>query len=84
MGYFRYFVSQTGLLFRPVPYTFNLKNKIFFYKKSFKLLYIKDHKFHRESVKNESGRTKTLQEGRQTPTPACLRLKFKLLVENFV
>ena len=51
------FFSQIGLSFRPVSYPINKKN-IFLNKKSFKLLFIKVTKFHGDSVKNESARTK--------------------------
>ena len=58
MGYFRFFFSQTGLFFRPVPYPMNLKKNIFLTKNPLNYYSLKVTKFHGDSVKNKSARTK--------------------------
>ena len=66
MGYFRFFFQR--LDFFSALYPIKLKNKNF-NKKSFKLLFIKVEKFHGDSVKNESARTKKLQGGGAKHSP---------------
>jgi len=51
--------------------------KIFYYETSFKLLLIKSHKSHGDSVNIESARTKKTTGG-WPPPPACLELRITL------
>jgi len=73
MGYFRFFfIDQT--FFRPVPYPINKKN-IFLTKNPLNYYSLKVTKFHRDSVKNESARTKKLQGGaKRHPPPRLFRV----------
>jgi len=59
MVYFKSFFTQIRLFNRHVPYSME-KNV---YKKTVKHPFIKSEKNHCDSVKNESGRTKKLEEG---------------------
>ena len=70
------FLFTDRTFFRPVvtvPYPINKKNIVF--KTSFKSLFIKSHtKFHGDSVKNESARTKNYRGGAKRPTPQPVRV----------
>ena len=64
MGYFRFFVTHTGLFTALYP-TLCIKK---IYKKPYKLLILKGKTFHGDSVKNESARAKkTKGEGAKGP-----------------
>ena len=75
MGYSRFFFSQTGLFFRPVPYPIN-KKYVFLAKNSLNYYSLKVTKFHGDCVKMRLlGQKKNYRVGAKRPPPACLGLK---------
>ena len=74
MGHFRFFFYTLRTFYRPVPYPMHKKK---FTKNTLKYYLLKVKKFHGDSFKNESARTKKIEGGRgQTPPPSpCLGLK---------
>ena len=73
MGYFRF--SQTGLFFPPCTLPYKLKKNIFFTKNPLNYYSLKVTKFHDDSVKNESARTKKLQGRGAKRPPSLFRVK---------
>ena len=76
MGYFRFFFTDRTFI-PPCTLPYKLKKNIFLTKNPLNYYSLKVTKFHGDSVKNESAKTKKNYGGggAKRPPPACLGLR---------